>query len=172
MSIFACIYGFFHCSCTENSVHAPFAWQWTHAWSNVCYLKPPHLVTHRIRNEIKKKKKGMWDAGMVHGFGFAQEIPPVICVRLSKCRDRLWQFYTAPDGKQSFPPSHWLQAWHSIETFTQVHTNTHTRIHEHFHPIGTTLANQYARKPQGLVSHCFQTRPNSSYRKMYCTTGG
>lgn len=57
MSIFACIYGFFHCSCTENSVHAPFAWQWTHAWSNVCYLKPPHLVTHRIRNEKKKKKK-------------------------------------------------------------------------------------------------------------------
>lgn len=128
MSIFACIYGFFHCSCTENSVHAPFAWQWTHAWSNVCYLKPPHLVTHRIRNEIKKKKKGMWDAGMVHGFGFAQEIPPVICVRLSKCRDLLWQFYTAPDGKQSFPPSHWLQAWHSIETlhkYTQTHTHAY-----------------------------------------------
>lgn len=96
-----------------------------HALSNVRYLKPPHLVTHRIRNEIQKKKN-TWDAGMVHGFGFAQEIPPVICVRLSKCRDRLWQFYTAPDGKQSFPPSHWLQAWHSIETFTQVHTNTHT----------------------------------------------
>lgn len=101
-------------------------------------------------------------------FGFAEEIPPVICVRLSECRDQLWQFYTAPDGKQSFPPSHWLQAWHSIETFTQVHTHTHT--YEHFHPIGTALANQYARKPQGLVSHCFQTRPNSSYRKIYCTT--
>ncbi len=101
-------------------------------------------------------------------FGFSQEIPPVICVRLSKNRDRLWQFYTAPDGKQSFPPSHWLQAWHSIETFTQIHT----RIREHFHPIGTALANQYARKPQGLVLHCFQTRPNSSYRKIYCATGG
>ncbi len=64
--------------------------------------------------------------------------------------------------------SHWLQAWHSIETFTQIHT----RIREHFHPIGTALANQYARKPQGLVLHCFQTRPNSSYRKIYCATGG
>lgn len=51
-------------------------------------------------------------------------------------------------------------------------TQTHTRIREHFHPIGTALANQCARKPQGLVSHCFQTRPNSSYRKICCATGG
>lgn len=55
---------------------------------------------------------------------------------------------------------------------TNTHKHTHTRIHEYFHPIGTALANQYARKPQGLVSHCFQTRPNSSYRKIYCATGG
>lgn len=142
-----------------------------HALSNVCYLIPPHLVTHRIRNVLQKKKACEMLAWH-KAFGFAQEIPPVTCVRLSKSRDRLWQFYTAPDGKQSFPSSHWLQAWHSIETFTQIHTNTHTRIREHFHPIGTALANQYARKPQGLVSHCFQTRPNSSYRKIYCATGG
>lgn len=55
-----------------------------------------------------------------------------------------------------------------------IHTYTHTQTHvgEHFHPTGTSQANQYARKPQGLVSHCFQTRPNSSYRKIYCTAKG
>ncbi len=159
MSIFACIYGFsiavvqktqfMHYS--HDSEHKE------HALSNVCYSIPLHLshaplhVIHRICNELQKKKPCEMLAWHKE-FWFSQEIPPVICVRLSKNRDRLWQFYTAPDGKQSFPPSHWLQAWHSIETFTQIHT----RIREHFHPIGTALANQYARKPQGLVLHCFQ----------------
>lgn len=175
MSIFACIYGFsiavvqktqfMHYS--HDSEHKE------HALSNVCYSIPLHLshaplhVIHRICNELQKKKPCEMLAWHKE-FWFSQEIPPVICMRLSKNRDRLWQFYTAPDGKQSFPPSHWLQAWHSIETFTQIHT----RIREHFHPIGTALANQYAQKPQGLVLHCFQTRPNSSYRKIYCATGG
>lgn len=55
-----------------------------------------------------------------------------------------------------------------------VHTDTHKHTHvcERFHPIGSALADQYGRKPQGLVSHCFQTRPNSSYRKMFCTARG
>lgn len=108
-----------------------------HAWSNVCYLIPLHLVTHRICNENTEEEKNhkTWKIKACEmlawhmAFGFAKEIPPVICVRLSECRDQLWQFYTAPDGKQSFPPSHWLQAWHSIETFTQVHTHAHTHIY-------------------------------------------
>ncbi len=95
-----------------------------HALSNVCYLIPPHLVTHRICNELQKKRHVRCWHGTRH-LDLLKKFP-VICVRLSKSRDRLWQFYTAPDGKQSIPPSHWLQAWHSIETFTQKHTNTHT----------------------------------------------
>lgn len=135
----------------------------------VMYVIQDHRISWHTGYATNYRKKKICEMLAWHkAFGFSQEISPVICVKLSKNRDRLWQIYTAPDGKQSFPPSHWLQAWHSIETFTQIHT----RIREHFHPIGTALANQYARKPQGLVSHCFQTRPNSSYRKMYCATGG
>lgn len=143
-----------------------------HALSNVCYLKPPHLVTHRIRNEIQKKKRHVrcW-----HGTWLwicSRNSPCHLCETLQMQRPALtvlhctrWQAIlptvTLAPGMAQHRNSH-----------TSTHTHTHTCIREHFHPIGTALANQYARKPQGLVSHCFQTRPNSSYRKIYCTTRG
>lgn len=41
-----------------------------------------------------------------------------------------------------------------------------------FHSFSTALSNQYAHKPQELVLLCFQTRSDSNYQKMYCTTKG
>lgn len=51
--------------------------------------------------------------------------------------------------------------------YTHTHTHTYTwTLPSHRNRSGKSIC----PKPQGLVSHCFQTRPNSSYRKIYCTT--
>lgn len=129
MSIFACIYGFFHCSCTEKL--SPCTVRMTQdIWSMLCpeclsnvrYLIPPDTQN----TQWKTGGKRMRDAGMAHNVWICSRNSPCQVIRVSKCRDRLWQFNTAPDGMKSFPPSLWLQAWHSIDTFTHTHTHTNT----------------------------------------------
>lgn len=141
-----------------------------HALSNVCYLIPPHLVTHRICNELQKKRHVRCWHGTRH-LDLLNKFPLSF----------VWDSPKAETGSDSFTlhqmasnPSHrHTGSRHGTASkHSHKNTQTHTCIREHFHPIGTALANQYARKPQGLVSHCFQTRPNSSYRKIYCATGG
>lgn len=58
MSIFACIYGFSIAVVqkTQFMHHSHDSEHKEHVLSNVCYSRPPHLVTHRIRNELQKKK--------------------------------------------------------------------------------------------------------------------
>lgn len=161
MSIFACIYGFFHCSCTENSVYVHDTRRVQNASSNRRYLIPSYL---------RMVGGSMRDAGMAHDVW--------ICSRNSLCH----LYKTLRIQRPALTVLHCTR-WQEIlptvplapgmAQHPNVHTDTHkhTGVRKHTHPIGSALADQYARKPQGLVSRCFQTRPNSSYRNIFCTAG-
>lgn len=98
-----------------------------HALSNVCYLIPPHLVTHRIRNELLKKK-GMWDAGMAQGIWICSRNSPChLCETLQKQRPALTVLHCT--RWQAILPTVTLAP--GMAQHRNIHTNTHKHTHTH-----------------------------------------